>query len=289
MNEITREIRFEYSKEKTPVDIFKEYTLMLAAFEKAQSEVAKSISSSMKYKSSLEAVETGSVITKIKSWIEDKEPELGTETFKNVDIQKYITDGVKTIVDNLSKDKDITIKTIEKISSDLDNLAKIAKIKDSFSYTPIQHKKLIDLSKAMKEATANLSDNEKVYLSEENGNNIELPKKINIQVTEKDIIGKERTIENDVEQILKVKKPDYIADSAWELKFGKAYKNIKIEDSHWINKFLNKEIKLYPGDSIKCKVHIVDEYDNFGTLVNSKISIIEVLDVIEGVDENEQE
>lgn len=55
---------------------------MLAAFEKAQSEVAKSISSSMKYKSSLEAVETGSVITKIKSWIEDKEPELGTETFK---------------------------------------------------------------------------------------------------------------------------------------------------------------------------------------------------------------
>ena len=35
MNEITREIRFEYSKEKTPVDIFKEYTLMLTAFEKA--------------------------------------------------------------------------------------------------------------------------------------------------------------------------------------------------------------------------------------------------------------
>ncbi len=105
------------------------------------------------------------------------------------------------------------------------------------------------------EATDKLSDDEKVYLSEENGNNIELPKKINIQVTEKDIIGKERTIENDIEQILKVKKPDYIADSAWELKFGKSYKNIKIEDSHWINKFLNKEIKLYPGDSIKNGIH----------------------------------
>ena len=102
MNEITREIRFEYSKEKTPVDIIKEYTLMLTAFEKAEVEVAKSISTSMQYKSSLEAVETGSVITRIKSWIEDKEPELDDGTIQNINIQKYISDGVKIIVDNPS-------------------------------------------------------------------------------------------------------------------------------------------------------------------------------------------
>lgn len=110
MNEITREIRFEYSKEKTPVNIFKEYTLMLTAFEKAEVEVAKSISTSMQYKSSLEAVETGSVITRIKSWIEDKEPELDEGIPRSIDVQKYISDGVRIIVENLSRDKNITKK-----------------------------------------------------------------------------------------------------------------------------------------------------------------------------------
>lgn len=287
MNEITREIRFEYAKEKTPVDIFKEYTLMLTAFEKAEVEVAKSISTSMQYKSSLEAVETGSVITRIKSWIEDKEPELDDGTIQNINIQKYISDGVKIIVDNLSKDKNVTKETINKMYSDLDTLAKSEKINEVFSYAPIQQKVLIDVSKSIKDATTNLTENEKVYLTEKNGNTIELPKKLNIQVTEKDITSNERTIKNETEQILKIKKPDYMADSAWELKFGKTFKNIKIEDSKWINQFLNKEIKLFPGDSIRCRVLTVDEYDSFGTLVNSKVSIIEVLEIIEGVDEDE--
>lgn len=287
MNEITREIRFEYAKEKTPVDIFKEYTLMLAAFEKAEIEVAKSISTSMQYKSSLEAVETGSVITRIKSWIEDKEPELDDGTLQSIDIQKYISDGLKTIVDNLANDKNVTKETISKMCTDLDNLAKSTKISERFSYTPIQQKTLIDVSKSIKVATSNLAENEKVYLTEKTGNNIELPKQLNIQVTEKDITNNERTIKNETEQILKIKKPDYIADSAWELKFGKTYKNIKIEDSKWINNFLNKEIKLYPGDSIRCKVLSIDEYDSFGTLVNSKISITEVLEIIEGIENDE--
>ena len=282
VNEITREIRFEYSKDKTPVDIFKEYTLMLSAFEKAEVEVAESISHSMKYRSSLEAVETGSIITKIKSWIEDDEPELGHEKLNEVDVQKYVSNGVKTIVENLSKDKNITKETIDKISSELDKLAENANVKNIFSYTPIQQKNLIDLSKSIKEATSNLVDGEKVYLTETGYDDLELPKRINIQVTENDLTNNEKTLGNETEQILKIKKPDYISDSVWELKFGKKFKKIKIEDSEWINKFLNKEIKLYPGDSIRCKVLTIDEYDDFGNLVNSKVSITKVLEIIEG-------
>lgn len=287
MNEIIRELRFEYSKEKTPVAIFKEYTLMLTAFEKAEFEIAKSISSSIRYKSSLEAVETGSIITKIKSWIEDKETDLGNENLQKLNTQEYISNGIKTIVNNLAQDKNITKNTIERISSELNRLAEEFEINKIFSYAPVQQKNIIEVSKTIKEATSNLSDGEKVYLTEANGSNIELPKKINIQVTEKDLDYKEKTIENESEQILKIKKPDYIADSAWELKFGRIFKNIKIEDSVWINKFLNKEIKIYPGDSIRCKVLTIDEYDNFGTLINTKISITKVLEIIEGIEEDE--
>ena len=56
------------------------------------------------------AVETGSVITRIKSWIEDKEPELDEGTPRSIDVQKYISDGVRIIVENLSRDKNITKK-----------------------------------------------------------------------------------------------------------------------------------------------------------------------------------
>ena len=111
MNEIIRTVKFDYSKNKKPVDIFKEYTSMLTAFEKAETLIMKSISSSLEYKSSLETIETGSIITKIKSWIEDKEPELGNEKLQSDDIQTYISKGLKTIVDNLAQDKNITKNT----------------------------------------------------------------------------------------------------------------------------------------------------------------------------------
>lgn len=282
MNEIIREIRFEYSKTKKPKDIFNEYTLMLIALEKTETEMLKSISTSLQYKSSLESIETGSIVAKIKSWMEDDEPNLGNEKLGNLDLKNYLSDGIKTIVNNLSQDKNITANTIDKISSDLNNLAEQYKITDAFSYAPIQKKNLIEISNTIREATSNLSNDENVYLLEENGSSIELPKKINIQVSEKDINSKERIIENEIEQILRIKKPDYIADSAWEFKIGRKVINIKIEDTNWINQFLNKEIKLYPGDSLRCKVFTVEEYDKLGTLVTSKVSITKVLEIIEG-------
>ena len=282
MNEIIREIRFEYSKTKKPKDIFNEYTLMLIALEKTETEMLKSISTSLQYRSSLESIETGSIVAKIKSWIEDDEPNLGNEKLGNLDFKNYLSDGIKTIVNNLSQDKNITANTIDKISSDLNNLAEQYKITDAFSYAPIQKKNLIEISNSIREATSNLSNDENVYLLEENGSSIELPKKINIQVSEKDINSKERIIENEIEQILKIKKPDYIADSAWEFKIGRKVIKTKIEDTNWINQFLNKEIKLYPGDSLRCKVFTVEEYDKLGTLVTSKVSITKVLEIIEG-------
>ena len=282
MNEIIREIRFEYSKTKKPKDIFNEYTLMLIALEKTETEMLKSISTSLQYRSSLESIETGSIVAKIKSWIEDDEPNLGNEKLGNLDFKNYLSDGIKTIVNNLSQDKNITANTIDKISSDLNNLAEQYKITDAFSYAPIQKKNLIEISNLIREATSNLSNDENVYLLEENGSSIELPKKINIQVSEKDINSKECIIENESEQILKIKKPDYIADSAWEFKIGRKVIKTKIEDTNWINQFLNKEIKLYPGDSLRCKVFTVEEYDKLGTLVTSKVSITKVLEIIEG-------
>ena len=287
MNEIIRTVKFDYSKNKKPVDIFKEYTSMLTAFEKAETLIMKSISSSLEYKSSLETIETGSIITKIKSWIEDKEPELGNEKLQSDDIQTYISKGLKTIVDNLAQDKNITKNTIEKISSDLDHLAEETKIKETFSFTPIQTKNIIEVSKLMKDATSNLREEETISLEESDGSKLELPKKLNLQVTEKDFENTGKTLVNEVTQILKVKKPDYIADSAWELKFGNVFKNIKIEDAEWIAGFLRKDIKVYPGDSIECTIKTVDEYDNFGSLISSKVSITKVRNVIKGEDEND--
>lgn len=287
MNEIIRTVKFDYSKNKKPVDIFKEYTSMLTAFEKAETLIMKSISSSLEYKSSLETIETGSIITKIKSWIEDKEPELGNEKLQSDDIQTYISKGLKTIVDNLAQDKNITKNTIEKISLDLDHLAEETKIKETFSFTPIQTKNIIEVSKLMKDATSNLREEETISLEESDGSKLELPKKLNLQVTEKDFENTGKTLVNEATQILKVKKPDYIADSAWELKFGNVFKNIKIEDAEWIAGFLRKDIKVYPGDSIECTIKTVDEYDNFGSLISSKVSITKVWNVIKGEDEND--
>jgi hypothetical protein len=82
--------------------------------------------------------------------------------------------------------------------------------------------------------------------------------------------------------ILKIKKPDYLGDSKWEMKHGNNKLICKIEDAVWIEKFKTKRVFAFPGDSLDCNVRIIHEYDSKLNLIRSDYFIVEVHDVIQG-------
>ena len=88
------------------------------------------------------------------------------------------------------------------------------------------------------------------------------------------------TIENDAELILKVRKPDFLADTLWTFKHGTETIQAKIDDKEWLGRYLNGEEAVLPGDSLRVRIHSVATYDNGQNLMKTKYSIIKVIDIV---------
>lgn len=95
-------------------------------------------------------------------------------------------------------------------------------------------------------------------------------------------IDKRKTVKSERVIVLKVKKPDFLGDSKWEMKHGSQRIVCKIIDENWIERFKNKEVLVFPGDSLEAKVLLVEEYNIKGDLVKTEYTILEILDVIQG-------
>jgi hypothetical protein len=60
--------------------------------------------------------------------------------------------------------------------------------------------------------------------------------------------------------ILKIKKPDYLGQSKWELQFDDRIREAKILDDVWLRKFQSRDEDVRPGDAIKGLVRVEVSY-----------------------------
>jgi 2-C-methyl-D-erythritol 4-phosphate cytidylyltransferase len=56
----------------------------------------------------------------------------------------------------------------------------------------------------------------------------------------------------------------------------------KIVDEEWLAAFHGRKISLLSGDAFQCKVTFIYQFDEGGTMIDEKIEIVKVLDVIRG-------
>ena len=68
------------------------------------------------------------------------------------------------------------------------------------------------------------------------------------------------TIRNEVTAILKVKKPDYLGESMWQLVYEDRAVEAKLGDADWLIKFQNREIDVRPGDSLRAVFEVTAHY-----------------------------
>jgi hypothetical protein len=91
-----------------------------------------------------------------------------------------------------------------------------------------------------------------------------------------------RETESKGEIILTIRKPDFIKDTMWLFTFGGNPVSARILDIGWLDRFHRRQIPLIPGDALRCAVTFTYEYDAIGTLIDQKIAIDTVLEVIPG-------
>ena len=166
------------------------------------------------------------------------------------------------------------------LNEQLINLAKKNDLDKSFNY---YEPDLVELSKGINKislSTVDLKEKE-TYLFTSKDQTIIIDnqsKQIDIEKLEDALTDK--VIENTIELIYKIKKPDFLGDSQWEFKLGKLTPKAKILHLAWLAKFHSGEVVVIPGDALQVKVHQCFKYNKHGILISEKLEITEVLNVI---------
>ena len=89
-----------------------------------------------------------------------------------------------------------------------------------------------------------------------------------------------RSIHNESEMILKIKKPDYLGQSMWEFRHDGRTIEAKIADGEWLRRFHDREFVLGPGDAIKATVRMRVNYDSRGDVIMTHREITKVSEII---------
>ena len=69
-------------------------------------------------------------------------------------------------------------------------------------------------------------------------------------------------------------------ESKWQFTRGKFPVSAKITHQEWLDQFHNQKTPLFSGDSMRAKVKFIYIFDEKGTMIDERIEIIEVLEII---------
>ena len=83
-------------------------------------------------------------------------------------------------------------------------------------------------------------------------------------------------LSNDIDMVLTIRKPDMLGKSMWQFKHGKANLSAPITDQQWLSEFHGGKHPVVPGDALRVRTRWESEYDEKGTLIDQKVSIIRV-------------
>lgn len=271
-------LTFDFNTEN-PSRLFQSFAKIIEGISSYDSIIAKSINSNILSKIILDDIEKGSLIAKLMNELTFNEDEKFDTIENNEDIENYIEEcrnlGLKFI-----EDGKVDVEDLEKLSENLDFIAKNNNIKNTFNYESVD---ILELAKSLNDvsnSTKQLYDEEKYSVKSKKSEEIQIDKnsqKIDIDKVEEALT--EELIENEREGFYKIKKPDFLGDSQWDFKFGNKKVLAKILDEDWLEDFHSGKIVVVPGDSLKVKIKQTSRFNRNGYLISDKIEIIEVLEI----------
>jgi hypothetical protein len=282
-NEIRADFRIQIDFDKKspqPSRVFRSMSELIETFEAFDRDLARSVDSRIETVLLLEDIESGSIV----AWFISKIEAIDDEVLKSGDWKKamgaYLVKAKYITLDFLQKITKITNREeIEELQRSLLKAAEATDVHILPAYASIPREKLLGNIERIASSLTHLSPKDKAtYITDEyeipfNREFDFIPEEIEDLITKQTLTGTH-------EMILKVKKPDYLGESMWEVKHGKGTISAKIKDEGWLQKFQKRDVDIRPGDSIRAKVEIAQKYDYDNNLVATHYTILEVLEIL---------
>ncbi len=263
--------------EGSPTRVFSAAKDLIEAFQLIDRFLVQSIDTNIKPLMILENVESGSLKIKLRnvlSAIDDKD--LESLDWKKI-IGKFLVRGKHKILDWLDDDKP---KSLPNLQKDLKKLARETGIKGLSDYSSSDLNKLIEgIKKIQKAKDTLLLEDQAFFEAGDQKHKIDIPTRFT-QGDLKKIAIKRTTAKPPIEMILVVKKPDYLGSSKWDFRIEKQAISARINDPVFLYAFKARQLKLSPGDSLKCMVSIETIYGFDDKEISKNYVISKVLEVL---------
>ena len=283
-------LEINYVKDSpNPSRVFRSMSELIDTFQVLDTHLTKSIDVNIEPLLLLEDIETGS----IKTWLATILKAIPDNAIANLNwkliVGDYLVKAKYIFIDFLGEKTTISnIKELKPLEDKLYELAEKTQVRWLPAYTRIPPKELLDGMQRISESLSCLDKQDTVkYLTsgqEETKFNLSFhlaPESI------EDLLAKE-ILSSENEMILKVKKPDYLGDSMWDMRHGDRIIQVRISDKNWLDKFQDRLVTVRPGDSIRAKVKISNLYGYDGELISTHYDTSNIIDVIPVSNPNQQ-
>jgi len=229
----------------------------------------------------LEDVEASS----IKSWVATILKSTDDSALKSGDWKKvvgdYLVKGKYTVLEKLQGKSTITEPgLLESIQSDLYREAERTQVRGLPGYVQMSRSILAAHIADITLGMESLQEGDSVTYEGRQGPPVALNAGLRVDGEEMNALLASRVVRNTNEMILKVKKPDFIGSSMWELMFSGHTIDAKISDENWLARFRRNETGVVPGSALRALVEVEIAYDDENEALPPKYTILDILEVL---------
>ena len=230
------------------------------ACEKLDRELVSIIDSSIEPVMVLEDVEAGSLKTYFRTKLESVDDQALKDVLDWKKIAgRFLVKCKYLVLERMNEDprEDSILslrKEIQKLGSETDvrHLPVYAEPKPSALMQGIQD---------FQSVKDRLSDGDAAYIESQGGIRLDLDLRVRWDITTvQELSTTSRETHRVASMVFSVKKPDYLGDSKWDLRYADRPLSVKIEDLDWLRGFQTRRFDVRPGDALDCTVRIEVSY-----------------------------
>ena len=223
-------------------------------------------------------------VSSLKTWIVTRLEEIDDDHLGNLDWKKmagkYAILAKYACIDFMQGKTSLSNQSeIEVLKAAIEDAAEESGMKQLLDYSPPNTYELLTDVAAIGKALEPLASTDKLMLTNDNAI---VPFNLSFRLAPETIeeLTTSQTLTNISTVILKVRRPDFVGDTQWELKHGAQTLRAKINDKEWLQAFQNRQIDVRPGDALKVKLEFVAAYDFKNEVASTTYTIVSVEEVI---------
>lgn len=272
-------IEFQRRSER-PTRVFRAMAEIIDALYKIDVDLAYSFMIKIEPILILDDIEAGSLRARLSTILKAVDDDALRELDYKKIVGGFLVRAKHRILKFLEDKKEISsVEQVRELENELLLTAKEASINILAIYSPIPMQILLEDLLRLSSATTHLSPQDTAcYISYDGEVKINHAFVMSLEGIQK-LLTKE-TLISQSEMILRVKKPDYLGLSMWDVQYKGRTIPVKILDLEWLRKFQSREVDVRPGDSLRALVVTEVKYGYDNNVIAEYYTVVKVMEVM---------